>query len=109
MTPLILLLSLVLHAYHVRNPHYHHSLLVLLAVGETPGRIRELLRNAALYFLSVTAMGSVRRAIEEGETRSLYLPALAGLLAMLVPWYPRARGLACVACALGLHGLLLGE
>lgn len=99
----LLLFSLAVHAHHARSSLYHASLLLLLALGGSPGPVPGLLCRSSKYFIIMTALGDVQRAAGAGETWRLYLPGLAAVLYLLGPRY---AALASLAGAAGLHCLL---
>lgn len=99
MAPL-LLLTLALHACHARCLLYHHAFLSLLCLG-SDRPIPALLRKSLLYFISVTALGDVQRAVREQRAWLLYLPTVAAVLLLM-----GRRELACLAGAAALHCLM---
>jgi len=109
MTPAsgFLILTLALHAYHARCHLYHHPLLSLLCLGALPPHpIPALLSKSMGYFIAVTVLGDVQRAIRGGEVWLLYLPSAAVLLFLVsFLWGGCPRFLACLAGVAGLHCL----
>ena len=113
MTPVsgCLLFSLALHAHHARCHLYHHCLLSLFfldAFQDHP--IPALPRKSVGYFLAVTVLGDVQRAIRQEEAWLLYFPALVvfffcfSCLCAAIR-RERLRALACLAAVAGLHCL----